>query len=47
MPVGQGDRFGRTEPTVDLEAEVHLVADRFAIAPHRVDGVLDLVGVAS
>ena len=39
---GEDDRLRRSKTTVNLNAEVDLVAYRFTILPHRVDRVLNL-----
>ena len=43
--VGQDDRLRRREPAVNLDAQVHLVADRLAIPAHPVDGRVHLAGM--
>src|SRR5262245_39123352 len=45
-PLRQSRSLSRAEPPVDFDAKVDCLADCLPVTPHRVDGVLDLVGVS-
>ena len=41
----QNDRLGRVQPTVYLDTQVHIVANRLAVGRHCLNGILNLVRV--